>query len=214
MDMGMVGERLAPSVQDSDAADPGAKSAWIGGERRHRLCRGPEQDRVGDGLVLEGDRGDWRGQREDDVEIGDRQKFALTFGEPLGSRRPLTLRTAPVAAGVIGDPRRAAVVAGLDMSAERRRPARNYGAHDTPLDTTQMTGMLTAIGIAMAAQDVGDLQANAMRSSIEDGSVRKESGAGHGPGVQTRSQPGGVTSSDRRSSGLCVARIVWVATCV
>src|SRR5260221_1343637 len=25
--------------------------------------------------------------------------------------------------------------------------------------------------------------------------------------------PGGVTSSDRRSSGLCVARIVWVETC-
>ena len=26
--------------------------------------------------------------------------------------------------------------------------------------------------------------------------------------------PGGMTSNDNRSSGLCVARIVWVATCV
>jgi hypothetical protein len=25
------------------------------------MCRGPERDRVGDGLVLEGHRGDWRG---------------------------------------------------------------------------------------------------------------------------------------------------------
>ena len=100
------------------------------------------------------------------------------------------------------------------MSAERRRSARNYGAHDTPLDTTQMTGMGAAIGVAMAAQDIGDLQAKATCPFVDDGSVRKDPGAGQGSRVQTRSQPGGVTSIDRRSSRLCVARIVWVATCV
>ena len=100
------------------------------------------------------------------------------------------------------------------MSAERRRPARNDGAHHAPLDTTQMTGMGTAIGVAMPAQDIGDLQANATCSFVDDGSVRKDPGAGHESRVPARPQPGGVTSSDRRSSGLCVARIVWVATCV
>ncbi|MFB6421610.1 hypothetical protein [Bradyrhizobium tunisiense] len=60
--------------------------------------------------------------------------------------------------------------------------------------------MYTAIGVAMPAQNIGNL---------DDGPV----GAGHGP-LPAADHPGGVTSSDRRSSGLWVARIVSVATCV
>ena len=197
MDMGMMRQRLAPCMQDGDDADLGAEPAWVSGERRHRFGRRLEQDRVDGGLVLEGDRRDRRGQREDDVEIGNRQKFGLARGEPLRPRRALTLRTMAVAAGVIGDPRHAAVVAGLDVTAERPRPARDDRAHHAPFDTTQMAGMRRAIGVAMAAQDVSDLKANARPA----------------PGHRSL-QPGGVTSSDRRSNGLCVARIVWVATCV
>ena len=90
-----------------------------------RLGGGLEQDGVDDGLVLEGDRGDRRRQREDDVEIGNRQQLGLPRGEPRGAGSPLALRAVPVAAGVIGDAGRAAVVAGLDVAAERRGPARS-----------------------------------------------------------------------------------------
>ncbi|MCK1379139.1 hypothetical protein IVB33_15495 [Bradyrhizobium sp. 24] len=68
-----------------------------------------------------------------------------------------------------------------------------------------MTDMQTAIGVAMRAQDIGNL---------DGGSVRTDVGVGHNPHPGRVVIPVGVTSSDRRSSGLCVARIVSVATCV
>lgn len=211
--MGMMRQRLPPGMQDGDDADFGAEPARIGGERRHRLGGGLEQDGIDDGLVLESDRGDRRRQGEDDVEIGNLQQIGFSRGEPLGSGFPLTLRTMPIAAGIIGDPRLAAVVAGFDVAAERLGSARNNGAHHAPLDPAEMACMQTAIGVAMPAQDVSDLQANAMHSSVDGGSVRAGVGAAHNR-IPTRCHPGGVTSSDRRSSGLCVARMVWVATWV
>jgi hypothetical protein len=161
--------------------------------------------------LLKGDRGDRRRQREDDVEIGNRQQVGLSRGEPRGSGCPLTLRTMTIPAGIIGDPRHAAVVAGLDVAAERLGSARNNRAHHPPLDAT---GVVTTIRVAMLAQDMGDLQANARHSSVDGGSVRGRTSGRAMTRIPTRGHPDGVTSSDRRSSGLCVARIVWVATCV
>ena len=89
----------------------GAQPARIGGERRHGVGGGLEQDRIDDGLVLEGDLGDRRGQGEDEVEIGNGQEFGLAVRHPLRPRLPLTLWTVTIATGVVGDPRDAAVVA-------------------------------------------------------------------------------------------------------
>ena len=168
----MMRQRLSPGVQDRDAADLGAEPARIGGERRHRLGGGLEQDGIDDGLVLESDRGDRCRKREDDVEIGNRQQVGLSRGKPRGSGSPLTLRTMPIAAGIVGDARHAAVVAGLDVAAERLGSARNDRAHHAPLDPAEMTGMDTTIGVAMPAQDIGNL---------DGGSVRADVGAGHNP---------------------------------
>ena len=81
----MMRQRLSPGVEDGDAADRGAEPAWIGGERRHRLGGGLEQDGIDDGLVLKGDRGDRSRKCEDDVEIGNRQQVGFARGEPRGS---------------------------------------------------------------------------------------------------------------------------------
>jgi hypothetical protein len=97
----------------------------------------------------------------------------------------------------------AAIVASLDMAAEGRRSARRDRAHDTPLGPPHMFGMVAKIGLAVTAQDIRDFDGRRAKGS---------SGAGHGRRYAL--YPGGITSSDRRSSGLCVARIVWVATCV
>jgi len=77
-----------------------------------------------------------------------------------------------ITAGIIGDACHAAVVAGLDVAAERLGSARNDRAHHTSLDATEMTGMQTAIGVAMLTQDIGDL---------DGGSVRADVGASHNP---------------------------------
>ena len=90
------------------------------------------------------------------------------------------------------------------MAAQRRRPARRDRADHPTLDAADMPGVIAQIGLAMTAQHVGDL---------DRGPVRRRLGARHDR-RRALVYPGGMTSSDRRSNGLCVARIVWVATCV
>jgi hypothetical protein len=58
------------------------------------------------------------------------------------------------------------------VTAERPRPARGDRAHHAPFDAAEMAGVRMAISIAMAAQDISDL---------DDGPVRTKAGAGHGP---------------------------------
>jgi hypothetical protein len=60
------------------------------------------------------------------------------------------------------------------------------------------------IGFAMTAQHVGDLDLWPVWSRLRVDHGRR----------RRLAYPGGTTSSDSRSNGLCVARIIWVATCV
>jgi hypothetical protein len=161
MHVWMMRQRLPPCVQNSDDADLCAEPTRVGGERRHRFDRRREQDRVDDGLVLERDGGDRRGQCEHDVEIRNRQKFGLACGKPLRPRHALTLRAMAVAAGIVGDARHAAVVAHLDVTTERGCATRNDRAHHAPFDAAQMSGVGQTIGVAMPTQNVSDLKANA-----------------------------------------------------
>src|SRR5437868_3977207 len=93
---------LSPGMKDRNDADLGAEMFGVGGDRAQ--CRGHclEQDGVNCGLVLERDLGDRCRQCEDDMEIWDGQQLSLPGGEPLPSRRSLTLRTVSVAAGIVG----------------------------------------------------------------------------------------------------------------
>jgi hypothetical protein len=88
------------------------------------------------------------------------------------------------------------------MAAKRRRPARRDRADDSTLDAAKMSGVSARILLTVTAQDVGDLDRRPVRRWV---------GAGHD---QRRAPPypGGMTSSDRRSNGLCVARIVRAET--
>ena len=173
MDVRVVRQRLPPSVQDGQAADPRSEPAVIGGQRGQGLNDGFEQDRIHSALVLEGDGRDWRGQREHDVEIGNRQQFGLPIGQPLRPCGPLTLWTMPIAARVVGDARRAAIVASLDMAAERRRSARCDRAHDAPLGPPHMSGAVAKIGLAMTTQDIRDFDCRSVEGSPGAGHRRR-----------------------------------------
>lgn len=131
-----------------------------------RLGGGLKQDGIDDRLVLESSRGDRCRKRKDDVEVGNRQQVGFSRGTARGSGWPLTPRTMPIPAGIIGDPRHAAVIAGLDVAAERVGSAPNNGAHHPPLDATVMTGMVTTIGVAMPAQDIGNVDGGSVRADV------------------------------------------------
>jgi len=59
-------------VQHGGHSDARAKVLGVGSDGDERLGRRLEQRAVDDGLVLPGDRSDWRGEAEDDVEVGNR----------------------------------------------------------------------------------------------------------------------------------------------
>jgi hypothetical protein len=70
---------------------------------------------------------------------------------------------ATLAGIIVGDPPVAAVFAGLDMTAERRRAAMFDRRHHLEFGKTQ--GMLDPIGGAGSTEDVGDLERGAHRLS-------------------------------------------------
>ena len=144
----------------------------IGGDRQHRLRRRLEQQVVDRGLVVEGDVGDLGGQREDDVEVADRQQVGLALGQPGARGGALALGAVPVAAGVVGDAPVAAVLAGLDVTAEGGGAAVLDRRHDLELLQAQMPGMGGPVGGAGSAEDVGDLERGAHRLSRRVRSLR------------------------------------------
>ena len=113
------------------------------------------------------------------------------------SRRQLPITGSAHKAGIVGDARHAAIVARLDVTAERGCAARLDRAHHAPFDAAQMSGVGRTIGVAMATQNVRDLEANARPAPC------------HGRLSGRRDFQ---TSVDR--TGFAVARIIWVATCV
>ena len=96
----------------------------------------------------------WRRQREDDMEVADRQQVGLAL-EPArcARRRPGTWGNAGCGRSCrqcadARSPRR------LDVAAKRGRAAILDCRHDAPLDTTEMRGMGATERLAVAAEDV------------------------------------------------------------
>jgi len=145
-------------VQHGGDADPGPQMLRIGGDRQHGLGRDFEQEIVDHRLVLVGDIGDGRWQREDHVIVRHRQQLGLAVGEPLLGRGALALRAVPVAAGVVGDGGIGAVRTARDMAAKGRRAAALDRRHHLQLVEADMAGMGLAPCQTMAAEDIRDLQ--------------------------------------------------------
>src|ERR1700755_218255 len=138
--MRMMAERGTPGVQDGGETNARAQVLRVSGDRGQRLGGSSEQEVVDGSLIVERDGADRSRQGEDDVVIGNRQKLRLAVFEPLPRRRSLTLRAMPVAAGIVGDPLVRAVLAALDMSAERGGAAGLDRRHHLQLGEAPVTG--------------------------------------------------------------------------
>ena len=158
VDMGVVRHRRSPGVEHGGDADAGAQVARIGGDGHHGLGRRPEQQVIDHGLVLPGEVGDLGRQGEDDMEIADRQKVGLPFGQPGPRSCALALGTMPVATAVVGDAEMAAVVAALDVAAKRCGPAVLDRRDHLQLVQAEMACLGGAVAGPGGAEDVGDLQ--------------------------------------------------------
>lgn len=139
-------------------AELGTEILGVGRDGGERLRLAAEQGGIDHRLVLEGDLSGGGRQGEDHVEIRHGKEFGLPLGKPLRACRALALRAMPIATGVVGDARGAAVVALLDMAAELRRPTRRDGAHHASLDAAEVTGMRPSKSFAVPAEYVRHLQ--------------------------------------------------------
>jgi hypothetical protein len=198
MDVRMMMQVLTPGVEHGDETDLGPEVLRVGGDRAQGLGGGAEQNAVDHLLILEGDLGHRRRQREDDMEIRHRQQLGLARGEPFGAGLALALRAMPVAAGIVGDADQAAIRTLLRMAAERCRPTQLDGAHHAPLDAAEVTVMGAAIGGTVAAEDIRHFQSGRHGAAPSD-QVR-------GGGTTSSACPGR-RSRISRSSGLSVRRM-------
>ena len=160
MDVRMVMQVLAPGVEHGDETDLGSEMLRIGGDGSERLGCRPEQDGVDPLFILERDLGDRRRQREHNMEIRYRQELSLPGRHPFGAGLPLTLRTVPVAAGIVGAAHQSAFRADLGVTTQLRRPTQLDGAHHAPLDATQVAVVRLAIGVTVAAENIRHFQSH------------------------------------------------------
>jgi hypothetical protein len=154
----MVGHRRAPAVKHGGGANASAEVPGIGSDCQQCFGRRAEQQVVDHRLVLVGDWSDLSRQREDQVEVSDRQQISFAGGEPVPRRCDLALGTMAVSAGVVGDAAVAAILAALDMTAEGSRAAVLDGRHHLELAEAHMPGIGLAPSGAMAMEDVRDLE--------------------------------------------------------
>jgi hypothetical protein len=92
------------------------------------------------------------------VEVGDREQLGGAGLQPLDRRPRLALGAMAVAAGVVCDPRVGAILASLDVAAERGGAAGFDGGHDAELSGTDVPGIGFAPRFAVAAEDIRHLQ--------------------------------------------------------
>lgn len=165
--MRLMRQGLAPGMDNGDHPGLGTEMLRVGADETDRLGCRLEQDVVDHRLVLQRDGGYGRRDGEDDMEIGHRQQVGLAIGEPSGARERLALWTMPIATAVVGDANQAAVVAPLDMAAERYCAACLDGRHHTALVGREPRALRSTEHDTVAAEDVRHLKHGThMRGSV------------------------------------------------
>jgi hypothetical protein len=117
-------------------------------------------------LFWNGDGADRSRQGEDDVIIRNRQQLGLAVFEPSPRGGRLTLRAVAISAGIVGDPLVRAVLAALDVSAERGRATGLDRRHDLELVEAHVTGVGLAPCRPVGAKDVGDLERGPRHAAV------------------------------------------------
>ena len=166
VDMRMKQQVLTPRMQDAEEADLRAKVLRVSSDLSERLRYSTEQQTVEFDLVFQHKRVQLARQGEHDMEVRDRQKFALSGGNPTLTRLSLAFWAVAIPAGVIGDgPVAATLRAGIDVTAESGCPATHDGAHHLQLLETDSVSMTVNEVLALRAKDIGDLHSRPVHRS-------------------------------------------------
>jgi hypothetical protein len=153
--MRMMGERLAPSVQQQRGGDLPAQPARVAAELEQRLGGRGKQQAVDRARVALGERAHGLGQGEHQMEVAHRQQFGAPGGEPAFLGQGLALGAVAVAARVVAVMALTASVALDDMGTQLRCAATRDRAQRPPLCRSQ--GSARRQRGAVAANDRGQI---------------------------------------------------------
>src|SRR5688500_9161841 len=101
--MRMMHQVLSPGVQHAEKADAGAEVSGISRHLQQGFGAGTEQEIIQPFPVLQNERRKVMREREDDVEVSNREQVLCLLLQPLVTLVGLTLWAMSVSAGVIRD---------------------------------------------------------------------------------------------------------------
>jgi hypothetical protein len=117
-----------------------------------------EQEVIEDLLVLQRQRGELVRQREDEVEVTDRQEFLLTGREPPLPRAPLTFGAVAIPARVVRDGLVAAARTLVTMSTQSSGAATDEGKKYFLVDPVNPVMVILDEATTLGANDIGHLE--------------------------------------------------------
>lgn len=157
MDMRVQQQVLSPRVENADDPDLRAEVPGIGSHFESCRGTGPEQQIVEQLCIFQRQHVEFVRHGENDMEITGRQHLALTCSQPAFARLSLTFRAMPVAARVVGDGLMAASGTGIEVAAQRRRPAVQNRAERLELLEAETSSVPVQKAVALCAEDIGHL---------------------------------------------------------
>src|SRR5215468_2506284 len=175
MDVGMMGYRRTPGVQNCGDADLGTQVLRVSGNGQHGVRGGLEQEIVDHSLVLVGDGSNPGGQRKHDVKVGDLQQLGLAILHPCKCLTALTLRAMTVATTAIRYDGVSAllILAAGDIAAERGSAARFDGGHHFQLCVAHVA----AIGMTPSGTEVAEYIRDFQSGALHDGAETTSEGS-------------------------------------
>jgi hypothetical protein len=144
-----------PGVQYGKKADGSTEVSGIGGNGEQSFGSGLKQDGIDLSRVLKRQATDLLGKSEHDVEIGDRQKLRLPFGEPLGAGGGLALGATAIATRVEYFDAMSTPVALIEVTTQDCGPAVANVSERLPLLVRQHEVPASQEIVLMGAEDIG-----------------------------------------------------------
>src|SRR6266849_10924922 len=158
MDMWVGREFLTPGMQNAEETDFRTEVFGIAGHFEKSFRTGVKQEIVDDLLVLQDQRGQMTGKREDDMDVARREQLLATCCEPAVASPGLTLWAVPVSTRVVGDGTMPAASALIEMPAERGGATPPNGQqHFDVLPTDPLAASFDEC-ISRGADEIGHLQ--------------------------------------------------------
>src|SRR6266851_7542564 len=158
MEVGMSQQVLSPGMQDRKEANVCPEVARIAGHLEQGLGTGAEQEVIEDLLVLQRQWGELVRESEDNMDIGDGQKFVLTSHNPLVASAALTFRAMAITATVIRGGAIATARALIAMPAECSGTAASDRAQYFAMGPMEPAEVAVDEAIALGANDIGHLE--------------------------------------------------------